>query len=392
VERNVEALFELVQSALTKTKYTEPVSRETYAHAMENGLSGMFYPILDKELIEPKVYARLQSDYYEYLKRDTLQLNAIEDVHQLFKDNGIEHVFLKGSFLKYKYPETYMRSMGDIDILVHPESMEWVHKILPENGFSNWLNSAAHDCFQKGEDLFLEIHPKLDSEIDDLYSPMLEGTWEHVVTNNGSSEFEPQFQLAYLLYHMIKHLSTSGIGIRNILDIGLYIQSIQSENQATPLLEVLEGYHLKKFFQNVLYLSKMYFGLQINDSYFDSFQMDSEFYEEITRFIVVSGVHGSGKEHNPYLSGMSKSALKEQNLESGKKKYLLKTFFPPYRTMKGMYHYLDKCPIFLPIAWLQRAFRLMFKKTKSTVQKIKMLKIDDESVKKVEDLYQKLGL
>lgn len=392
LEKNVKDLFELVKSALSKTTYPHHISKETYIYARENGLSGMFYPVLDKNVIEPKVYARLQSDYYEYLKRDTLQLGAIEEVHQLFQKENIRHVFLKGSFLKKIYPETYMRSMGDIDILVKNTDMSKVHEVLPKLGYLNWSNSSAHDCFKKGENLFLEIHPSLDSEIDERYSPLFLNTWENVLMEDGFDQFNPVFLLSYLLFHMIKHLSNSGIGIRNILDIGLFVMKYENKLEAPDTLKFLENNHLLKFFQNVIFLSIRYFGFKIDQAYLESYEIDEPFFEELTNFIIISGVHGSGKEHNPYLSGISNSALQEQSLKSGKKKYLLKTFFPPLKTMKGIYHYLDKYPALLPFSWLQRAFRLIFKKTKNTVQKIKMLNIEEEAIQRTEEMYRKLGL
>jgi hypothetical protein len=386
-------LFEIIKKTLRNEVFEGQVSKELYIIAKENGVSGMVYKTLNPLNDEQNVLSLFKKDYYEYVRTDTLQLKTIEEVRQIFSNSYIDHIFLKGSFLKNIYPETYMRSMGDIDILVKRDKMRLVHQILEEYKYINWSNSSAHDCFHKGQKIFLEIHPKLDSEFDPKYSPMFEEVWEDVTkVASYEYEFKPMFHLAYLLYHMIKNLSSAGIGLRNVLDIGLFVQKYESKLPSEQLHDYLEKFHIDTFFSNILYLSITYFGFKLDEDYLINYQPDEEFTNNITIFILKSGVHGQGAENNPFLSGMTKSTLDENSISKGKYMFILYKIFPPYRLMRGMYPYINKYPFLLPITWIQRAYKLVFKKTKNTMGKLKKLKIDDEEVLHLEKLYQKLGI
>jgi hypothetical protein len=58
--------------------------------------------------------------------------------------------------------------------------------------------------------------------------------------------------------------------------------------------------------------------------------------------------------------------------------------------MKGMYRYLNKYPIFLPFAWVQRIFRLIFKKNSRS--KLESLKIKNQEIDKVKQLFDEIGI
>ncbi|MDD3124095.1 MAG: nucleotidyltransferase family protein [Candidatus Izemoplasmatales bacterium] len=394
MENNDLLLFEIIKKTLRNELYDGELSKELYILAKENGLSGMVYKTLQPLNDEQNVLPLFKRDYYEYVRTDTLQSKTIEEVRQIFSASYIDHIFLKGSFLKNIYPETYMRSMGDIDILVKRDKMRLVHQILDEYKYINWSNSSAHDCFYKGRKIFLEIHPKLDSEFDPKYSLLFENGWEETTkTASYEYEFKPMFHLAYLLYHMIKHLSSAGIGLRNILDIGLFVQKYETNLPSKLLHDYLDKFHIDTFFLNIIYLAISYFNFKYQEDYLADYQVDAEFTKNITSFILKSGVHGQGKENNPFLSGMTRTTLSENNIKKGKFIYILSKLFPPYRMMRGGdYAYIDKFPILLPISWVHRAFKLIFKKPKNTMTKLKKLKIDDNEVLHLEKLFEKLGL
>lgn len=391
--KNAEILFALIQAALKQETYSIDLSDELYQLAKENGVSGMIYPAIDPLHDFPQILSKFKHDYYEFIQWDTVQKKTIQEIRELFNQTSIQYIFLKGSYLKNIYPQSYMRSMGDIDILVKPDKMRLIHQILAEAGYENWANSTAHDCFRKNRKVYLEIHPSLDNEFDTKYSALFENVWEETQTvSKFEYEFQADFMVGYLLYHMVKHLASSGIGVRNILDVGLFLKTVDTELTRETLFQRLEPIHLWTFFQNICYLSKVMFHFEYRQDYLSGYEIDPEFTEGIIQFILTSGVHGQGEEHNPYLSGISRQSLSENSIASSRFKYILQLIFPPYHKIRGSYPYLEKSKILLPVAWMERAFRLLFKRTKSTVKKIKKLNIKNEDIQDVERLYSKLGL
>ncbi|HCB66800.1 MAG TPA: hypothetical protein DEP70_04475, partial [Acholeplasmataceae bacterium] len=112
-------LFQVTTCALNKQIYQGAISndKEFYFKTVENGLSGLVFSALNKDQITKQLFEHLQKDTMLYILKDTLQLEAIENINKMLTEAEVKHLFLKGSRLKKIYPETYMRAMGDIDLL-----------------------------------------------------------------------------------------------------------------------------------------------------------------------------------------------------------------------------------------------------------------------------------
>ena len=48
----------------------------------------------------------------------------------LFQEKNIDFIVLKGIYLRYLYPNPDLRTMSDIDILVHKEDLDKISEIL----------------------------------------------------------------------------------------------------------------------------------------------------------------------------------------------------------------------------------------------------------------------
>ena len=59
----------------------------------------------------------------------------IEHIKSVFEKNKIEYILLKGSVLRNYYPEPWMRTSCDIDVLVHDEQLDRAVKALAQTGY-----------------------------------------------------------------------------------------------------------------------------------------------------------------------------------------------------------------------------------------------------------------
>jgi hypothetical protein len=71
-------------------------------------------------------------------------------------------------------------------------------------------------------------------------------------------------------------------------------------------------------------------------------------------------------------------------------KFLLSKVFLNLDTMRGMYKYLNKFPFLLPFAWIQRIFRLLFRK--QSRKKLKYLSVDNQEILMVKKLFTDVGI
>ena len=121
-------LFKITQSALHDQPITFKLEdeKQIFIALKEHGLFGLVGPYLDEKYCSEKLIRLTKSVLYEYIQRDIKQQALIQSVTTLLNQNQIKHIFLKGSRLKPLYKETYMRGMGDIDILIEPHQLEVV--------------------------------------------------------------------------------------------------------------------------------------------------------------------------------------------------------------------------------------------------------------------------
>jgi hypothetical protein len=389
-----ETLLKLVKHALGFESFEAPVEpiAGLFQMARDNGLSGLLYESLDPAWLTKEELALFQKDYFQYLKRDTLQMDAVKQMHRLFYEQGIDHMFLKGTRLKQLYPQTYWRSMGDIDVLIRPQMMKKVHEIMDALGYVNTSNSTDHDMFVKDRDVIVEIHPKLINEATQKHNTLFEDVWS-VVKEVGHHEFAfpAEVELVYLLIHLAKHFSSSGVGLRSVLDIGVFIWKKGEAIDKTVLSKLLEQAQLPVFYQNMVALNRHWFGFPIP---FDPTEekVDEVFADRLLDYLIESGVHGKGKDFNSYLAGIASKTAQSGDVAKGRRQFFFKMAFPSRQSMASTYPYLHKYKWLLPVAWFQRFWKLIFKKTKRTFQSIRRLKVDGTVIEQTSELYKRLGL
>jgi len=120
--------------------------------------------------------------------------------------------------------------------------------------------------------------------------------------------------------------------------------------------------------------------------------MTNESIDDFTDFVMVSGIHGIGEDYNLFIGGIAFSSKKSGSVFIGKIKYFFSKIFLPRKQMIGMYPFVKKCFLFLPIAWIFRICRLLVNNKKNTFRKIRRFSIRKEDVKRTENLFNNIGL
>lgn len=390
---NKEILLRLVRHAFEIEPYlSEEPFVGVFLLARDNGLSGLLYESIDPYWTTKEELALFQKDYFQYLKRDTLQMEAVKQLHRLFLEQSIDHMFLKGTRLKQLYPQTYWRSMGDIDVLIRPEKMKQAHDIMNSLGYDNTSNSANHDMFVKDRDVVVEIHPKLTNESTEKHNALFDDVWGVVKeTIEHEFEFPVEVELVYLLIHLAKHFASSGVGLRSVLDIGVFLWKKGDQLNMEILHKLLEETKLTLFYENMVRLNHRWFAFPIRHYAIEG-ELEANFADALLSYLIDSGVHGKGKDFNSYLAGMAAKTAQSGSVSQGRFKFFLKMAFPSREGMASTYPYLNKHKWLLPVAWFQRFWKLLFKKTRRTFRNIKRLRVDKTVIQEASELYQKLGL
>lgn len=384
MEQSVQELCWLIQEALFEKRHDFNItdSGRLYHIAKENGLSGTVFEVVKNHGISDEMYVKFQKDFYKYVAQDEEQLRCIGLITGLLKANNIKHVFLKGSILKNIYPQTYMRSMGDIDLLVKDSDKKLTHELFVRLDMKLKSKNYVHDVYETSSGLSIEVHSRLKKEKESF--PSLDNIDEIVKEYT----FNHELEVVYLLYHLRKHLLTSGIGLRSVVDLGVYLLHYEDEIDFIRLDNLLVQSSLSKLFMNIMEFNEIYLDMLFNHFEKNREDINHELLEAFTEYIVLSGIHGIGVSFNRFTGIVSSPETKHFRRLS----FLFKIVFMPYRDVKYIYPRLLKCRLFLPIAWMLRAFDLIFLNRKRRMYRLKELQKSKIKIKAAKDMFHKLGI
>jgi len=249
----------------------------------------------------------------------------------------IPFIPLKGSVLRQYYPEPWMRTSCDIDVLVHGEDLDPAMDALVQNLQYTAKERTTHDVLlDTPSGVHVELHFDLVEEgraqraIDVLRSvwdnafPAGEGLFRH--------EMSDAFFYFYHIAHMAKHFENGGCGIRPFLDLYILDRMEGADREGRDGLLAAGG--LLQFADTARTMSEIWFGDGEPD----------EFFLFLERFLLHGGAFGTA-ENRVALS---------QEKKGGKAGYFFSRVFAPYDKLKRYYPILEKYPILTPVMQVRR--------------------------------------
>jgi hypothetical protein len=298
---------------------------------------------------------------------------------QTLEQNQIHYIPLKGSVLRAYYPEPWMRTSCDIDILVREEVLDTAIRVLTERlGYTSHPKSDHDVSLFSSGGVHLELH--FDT-IQERYETnncrqVLAGIWEDATPKSeGSFHYcmsDPMFYF-YHMAHMAKHFEVGGCGIRPFLDIWILNNRVAHDRQKRE--QLLEAGGLLKFARAAEKLSAVWFSGGEADS--------------VTRllhdYILRAGLYGDNE--NRAAMGQAK--------RGGKFRYLItQRVFMPYDYLKAEYPILKKHKWLTPAYQVVRWLRMLFSgHARRTLRELKSnMTVAKEDTASAETLLKELGL
>ena len=379
-------IVSLIKSALTGSKADVPAEFD-FVQAYNISKSHGIIPIVYYGIInsQPEIDETIKNRFFtstcESIAVGEKQNYWILKLSDEFEKSGVDFMPLKGSVIRSLYPKQEMRSMGDADILIRAEQYDRIIPILKENGFSFVKESNNEFCWSRSP-FYLELHRYLVSPSHKDYFKVLGNGWQYARRAEG---FEHKYEmshedfLVFLFVHFAKHYRSSGIGIKHMTDIWLYLNKYPDLDMDL-VKRKLDGLNLWDFYQNVLKTVNVWFE---NEKY------DNISYL-ITKKIFSSGAFGT-KE-----SSVKSNALKETE-SGGIKDMRVKRFFHsvflPYKNMSMIFPVLEKLPILLPFMWVYRILHALFYKNDSIARQFNSIKnLSREQIAEYENELRAVGL
>ena len=290
----------------------------------------------------------------------------------------IPFIPLKGSVLRQYYPEPWMRTSCDIDVLVHAEDLQRTVSYLSDNLGYRRESQNSHDIsmFTQGG-VHIEIHYDLveDGKVN-FASAVLKHIWNVAVKHAGCNyQYEMPDEMFYFYHiaHMAKHfVETGGCGIRPFLDIWVLNYRIDFDRKKRDKLLSYGG--LGTFAKQAELLSEVWFG---NAEH-------TEITRQMETYILRGGVYGTNT---------NRVAVQQQK-KGGKVRYALSKIFISYDVIKFHYPILQKYKWLTPVMEVRRWGKLIFcGHLKRTVNELKYNSaISEDSAAETRTLLKNVGL
>ena len=232
---------------------------------------------LPKELWPPKeamlklMMVRVKTNQMHQLLNSTLNqiVNALNA-------EGIPSVLLKGQGVAQNYRNPESRMCGDIDLYVGEKNYERACEIIVDmdpNGKDG--KECDHHMHLQVNGVEVEIHRQADympgkksnkelqgwtmKSIDQNFGTDTLGIWN----NSGTviSLAPPTFDAFFILHHAVRHMTTEGVGFRQICDWVMYMHRHHAEINAQELESTLRRSHLSTVWTEFCHLATDILGL-----------------------------------------------------------------------------------------------------------------------------------
>lgn len=319
--------------------------KEVYELADAHRLAPMAYHGLYLAGLDGEGLAPFRAAHRSEVKLSALLGSEFRRIADKLESAGIEYCPLKGYFTRELYPDPAMRTMSDIDIMIHAEDSERIREIMDGMGYGCLRYMLDDDDKYKRPGLLVEFHRALDS--DGLGDPSYYRDPWRLTEPAGGHMRRLRVSDAYLYTaaHALKHFMSSGTGLRSLLDICLYMTKAPIDREYVD--EAAKEMGMSRFLRSMEKAAA---------AAFCGAEADADT-REILDFMIGSGVIGS--RDTLITSNMMRSGAENGGT---KLSYFMKLLFPPFRSMKLRYPVLRDAPALLPVMHIRRLLELAFLK------------------------------
>lgn len=261
-----------------------------------------------------------------------------EQISRTLSEQGIDHIPLKGAVIREFYPERWMRTSCDVDVLVREEELTAAAEALKSKlGYKQDGGKDYHDVSLYSENGFhLELHYSLREQSERM-DPVLDRVWEYA-TETGEGRrlaLDQSFLVFHVIAHAAYHFLGGGCGVRPLID--LYVLRGAAQEGKAELDALLSDAGLSDFARELFRLSEAWF----------SGAEHSELSRKMANYILRGGAYGNADD-----------SLAMNVSKGGKSKYLVGRIFVPYETLKVHYPVLERHKLLFPVCQIRRWGRI----------------------------------
>lgn len=299
-------------------------------------------------------------------------------IYKQFTNQGIYPIVMKGLICRKLYQKyANHRLSSDEDILIKKENFDAVKNILEKYGYVcersdiTWkqLEEVQEITFRNPKlGLSMEVHVNpighenaIRDVMNDFFTDVFEkGIFEeftnskreviNVRTMNQTDHF------LFLILHAFKHFTVSGFGLRQCMDILIFQERYTEKIDWDLIQKRLNQIGALQFLADIQWIGNTYMGFEFDLITSQNCPMD------LLEDLLLNGVFGNETKAQKTARGFTRAVI---SVETEKAHFIKKwffTIFPQRKNMINLHPELVDKPWLLPIFWMKRIGRLLFRK------------------------------
>ena len=263
-----------------------------------------------KTAVAPELWAKWKEARDKAIRKNLLFDIEREKLFSFLEKTGIWYSPLKGAIMKELYPQPGMRQMADNDILFDKSYRDKVYEYMIGQGYESEFYTpepvvdtrsealyTVHDTYLKKPIYNFEMHMALFGTTGEpQWRSYYENVKERLQKDEGNGygyHFRDEDFYVYMTAHACKHFNGGGHGIRNLMDVYVYLDRKRKLDRGYIEKE-LETLVLLKHEEAVSGLAEKLFGAGfVSVQKDDALLSDKE--REILDICLSSGTYGSRK-------------------------------------------------------------------------------------------------
>ncbi len=349
-QTTLQLLFKLVKSALTGAKLSQDDKAEYKTEqlpaliktAQKHDIAHLVVFGLKHNGLLTDAEKRLEQYMHKAVFRHEGMRFEYEQLCAALEKAQIPFLPLKGAILRDYYPEAWMRTSCDIDILVRREHLEDGVLCLTQNLQYEEKGRATHDVsLYSPSGVHIELHFDLvEEDHANNATGVLHTVWDDVRLRDGCAywyQMSDAFFYFYHIAHMAKHFETGGCGIKPFIDLWILDNLPGADEEERR--QLLEKGGLWQFTRVCQKLSRVW----LNGEEMDDVSL------QMQQFLLHGGVYGSADNR----------VILQQKKRGGRLGYIWSRMFVPYARLKRYYPILEKHRWLTPFMQVRRWFMLL---------------------------------
>ena len=306
---------------------------------------------------------------YMKINRDIL------DITSALEETGVPHILLKGSVIRKYYPEPWLRTSCDIDVLIKSEDIERAKAAFADELEYTYLSAWNYEIsYETPAGTHIELHHTL-CDGEGRENEILASVWERSHLKEGTSytyEMSDEMYYFYHVAHMAKHFVSGGCGIRPFVD--MWVLGTRVEFDREKRYALLDAGGLLAFARAAEQLAFVWLGGEEHTA----------LTEALEEFTLSGGTYGT----------MENRVAVNQARHGSKLSYLMSRIFLPYDRLKLSYPRLEGRRWLTPFYQVKRWFRLALRgRLEKSVREAKTTAaLTDDVNRRTTDLLRELGI